>query len=218
MIDPPPASRISGTARRQHKNMDRTLTAIVSSQSATSSSSIGPVGPETPTLLHNTSTPPIATAASSKSCSTSVWSATSAPVNPTPSGSPSPPPGRSATCTVAPAAQKASTMARPIPAAPAVTTTRRPSQDHESMMSDPATAAEPSRGGEAGKAGSPRREGGSRRWVPCPGAVEHRPDRRVTHEGPVGSKQQCTHCRADQNKLGNGRHAPVADQPLGRHD
>ena len=120
-IDPPPASRRRGTARRQHRKALRTLTAIVRSQSSTSRSSTGPTGPVIPTLEQSTSRPPIFVTTSSNRPSTAPASDTSRVVSPQPSGGS---PSRSATWTHAPSARKASAMARPIPEAPPVISTR----------------------------------------------------------------------------------------------
>ena len=120
-IEPPPASRSMGTARRQHRKALRTFTAIVRSQPSTSRSSIGPTGPAIPTLAQSTSRPPMVATTSSNNSSTASASDTSMVLRSQPSGGS---PATSATCTRAPSATKASAMARPIPEAPPVISTR----------------------------------------------------------------------------------------------
>ena len=128
-IEPPPAARMAGTARRQQRKALRTLTAMVRSQPSTSRSSTGPVGPAMPTFAHSTSRPPrppasVGASNSSNRSSTPAGSETSTPVKPQPSGSPPRASARSATWTRAPASPNASAMARPMPEAPPVISTR----------------------------------------------------------------------------------------------
>ena len=132
MMEPPPASFSRGTANRAQRNWPVMLTSRVRLHSSGLTSSTGAVGPAMPALLISTSSPPRCAARSAKSRSTSAGTATSARVNPTPgsSWSRSAPrsPSTSQTCTPAPCPRKAAAILRPIPEAPAVTSTRVPSR------------------------------------------------------------------------------------------
>src|SRR3954468_23965283 len=102
-------------------------TAMQRSQSSGRMSSTFAVGPAMPALLTSTSRPPSCCASSTKSRSTSANKATSARVREIFAGSDlSAASSTSHTCTRAPWSTKVCAMARPIPAAPAVTSTRLP--------------------------------------------------------------------------------------------
>src|SRR5450631_2746716 len=129
MITPAPDCLSCGMQRRVTSNVAVRLTCTTLSHSAGSSSSVGTVGPEMPTLLTSTSKPPSAFNPNGITCSMSSRFETSQTAVVT-AGSSFAKISRalastSQTKTWAPVAANARTISRPIPDAPAVTSTRR---------------------------------------------------------------------------------------------
>src|ERR1700674_291545 len=108
------------------------------SQSAGSMSSTFAVGPAMPALLTSTSSPPSSRSTSAKRRSTSARRETSATLWVTAGRSrrqaASAAASMSHTCTRAPCCWNVAAMARPIPAAPAVTSTRNPWADVSTIL------------------------------------------------------------------------------------
>ena len=142
MLPPRPCSIITRAACLIPRNTLRVRTANVRSKSSTLISVSGPKAPPTPALLKTTSSPPKSFTAVSISASTAASSATSVRRNVNRSGSPTSSTScwpfsalRSPTTTRAPAWRNRSTVPRPMPLAPPVTTATR--SDSTSCM--PAT-------------------------------------------------------------------------------
>src|SRR6266850_140529 len=122
-------------------------TAMQRSQSSGRMSSTLAVGPAMPALLTSTSRPPRWRCTSSNRCSTSRRSATSARLCVILPGScPSALASTSHTCTRAPSSRNVCAITRPIPAAPAVTSTRSPVAESLMAMDNTATAFRGSQG------------------------------------------------------------------------
>src|SRR6267142_6731072 len=122
-------------------------TAMQRSQSSGRMSSTLAVGPAMPALLTSTSRPPRWRCTSSNRRSTSANFATSARDRVIPSGScPIALASTSHTCTRAPSSRNVCAITRPIPAAPAVTSTRSPVAESLMAMDNTATAFRGSQG------------------------------------------------------------------------
>ena len=128
-IDPEPCWRKCGAASRAHRNTLSRLTARHRCQSPKAMSSTSAVGPATPALLTRMSRPPSAATACSNNAPTCASSETSQTMPDKPgcacSVLASSPASTSQMNTLAPACTNATAVARPMPLAAAVTSTRR---------------------------------------------------------------------------------------------
>ena len=129
-IDPEPCRRRCGAANREHRNTLSRLTARHRRQSPNAMSSTSAVGPATPALLTRMSSPPSTAMACSNNAPTCASSETSQTMPDRPgcacSVLASSPASTSQMHTLAPACRNAVAVARPMPLAAAVTSTRCP--------------------------------------------------------------------------------------------